>query len=611
MTVRFSTTGFTPEQTALAAIILALIAGVLLLARYKMQYVGLASEEQRRQKKVLVGQRADQTPRTLQLNATDHLNAQRDRIHALFQTDPPGDDGQVPVRAALDDVRDELSEVWHGRIESIPRLGLLLIEEAIGLAVLGGLAVLPTAAFARAFNAGGSLTLDHIWQEGVTLSVDVFETGLDIAGLFPYGDILWSLTVAYGILLVDWLYHHPFITASLLTASAIAIIYLDRRVPEGTQGRVVQSPSAAGLSAAGAVVSIWLAGVLPTAAGHLLGIPTVGSILGFLAALAVAAWTTIQTGRRLLGRVLATRRPDHEGVDAPLAAYIVVRRIGAGLAGMVAPLVVVYAVVVLVNGKLTAVAAAFARGSLGVQVLALVVVALTLGTLVVQVRDAWPALGTAVRQLTNRKAVRFALWTRAAPVVVLLFVTFFAIGLGLSLPLAFALGLLAAAGARWGYVLYRRLHRKAVAYEPVDYAAVRVVIQAYTLETADGDPRYYALVNTVPVAAEDPAAATDAVLAVARDLFEDGEPSPMVEREFATDLLEYGIVDIEETRDKVRQSIKTEVFGRLARADHGRLEAEALEAELEGYPEAYWRSQLRKWVERGKLQYRNGYYLRV
>lgn len=68
--------------------------------------------------------------------------------------------------------------------------------------------------------------------------------------------------------------------------------------------------------------------------------------------------------------------------------------------------------------------------------------------------------------------------------------------------------------------------------------------------TADSEIRYYAEVNAVELAHVDADVLTDAVCRTVEDLFDDGKSGPSVARVFARDLLQYGIVDTDETRSK-------------------------------------------------------------
>jgi len=196
---------------------------------------------------------------------------------------------------------------------------------------------------------------------------------------------------------------------------------------------------------------------------------------------------------------------------------------------------------------------------------------------------------------------------RGFPVGTAIVVGLLAVSFQAPTALAVVVGLLAGLIVRLAVAVASRARRQAYLYERPSFAASRVIIHAYTLETADGEPRYYAEVNTIPVAHEDPDALVDSICAVSRELFTDGEADTHVERRFAQDLFEFGIVEIDETRRKLSEQARLvtdrEFRGRQL------IDAEALESTLDDeLPASVWRPHLARRLRRAELVRRDGHY---
>lgn len=604
--------GPTAEQTGLAIGFLVLIAALLVAARWRMQFVGL-SDEQTRNKKALIGQRESQNARTLRIPKDADLAEYRDRVAALFEGEPPEVDDEITVRQALGSIRRELDDAIHARVEHVPRLALWFGEVAIGLAITGGLATIGVETFRRAFAKGGGLSLGYVVDVAISTLNEGVRIGLDVLGSFPYAGTLWSLAFAYSVLVAEWVWNNPFVPAGLLAAAAIAVIYLGRKAPDASDVELYQSRGTVARSIVVSAVVIWIAGVVPAALGGVIGSVTgidlfeaIGAGAGLLAALATTGWLALQAGRsaRVRLRYAVTELASE---STPIIASILVRRIGVLVAGLVAPLVPIYLGYILVTGKLTAVVSAFLAGSAEMQLAVGLVVAMAIAMLVYQTRAAWPELKAAVREVTSRRAVRLALMTRGLPTVVVVIAYFIAVGFGAGAALAIVLALVAGVVSRAVYALVRRARYRASLIEFEEPTASRVVIQAYLLETADGETLFYARANTTAVAHTDRDAVVDAVMNATRDLFDDGEVRPMIARAFARDAIEFGIVDVDETETRIRQDVRTEVVGQLRR--RGRIERETLEDDLEKFPEHIWSEWIRERRIRGDLRLRSGYYL--
>ncbi len=135
------------------------------------------------------------------------------------------------------------------------------------------------------------------------------------------------------------------------------------------------------------------------------------------------------------------------------------------------------------------------------------------------------------------------------------------------------------------------------------------MIQAYQLRTADNEPVYFVTVNTHDLAHRDRDELVDAIVEASEELFEDGDVFPSIESAFAEDLFDYGIVDIEETEQKLKRKAKETLKHQLAE-NGGQVDVETMHEELDRSPEQIWRRRVRTQLGRGALRRRNGFYLR-
>ncbi|ACV49441.1 hypothetical protein [Halomicrobium mukohataei] len=232
----------------------------------------------------------------------------------------------------------------------------------------------------------------------------------------------------------------------------------------------------------------------------------------------------------------------------------------------------------------------------------MLLVLVSLGVTAWVARDSAPEVRGALANLRADTAVRLALFRWGVPIVVIVTVYLLALGFGLPWVAGLALSFAAEIIARGVYMLFRRLRYRVSQWENQETTPSQVQIRAYQLDTADDEVRYYADVNAVQLAHEDPDALTDTVCRVAGDLFERGETDPSVARSFATDLLRYGIVDVDETRSRLAKTAQEEAEGRMP------ADAETIERRvLERVPEPIWEeTKAEKLIRRGKWSKRDG-----
>lgn len=607
------TRSVTAAHTALAVSLLVGTFVLLTVARYKMQFVGL-SDEQQRQKKHLLGQREDQDPETLRIPVSDHGNLEqyRNQIRALFDADLTVEDvsEHTTLRDAFTQVRQELGEAWRSRTSHLPKLAVALGELAVAIAVTGGIATTSAETFRRWFTSSSDgLNLNVLASVAIETASEAVAVGIDVLGAFPFAETLWSLIFAYGLLGLQWLYDHPFVSASILALATVLVVYLDRRAPDAVDASLVGSRSSIALGTVACLIVIWLSGIVLAVLGDAVGYPQIGAVAGLTAAVGFTVYFGYHAAVLFRDRVRSVAS-DLSSEDHLTAAYLVLRRAAAGYAGLVAPLVPVYLGVALVSGKLGALITAYLNGSLERQAVVSMVILLGLAVVARQAQAAYPDVKAATQELVARQSVRAVLFGRGVPIIVVVLAYFLSVGFGFSAGLSAVIAVAAGITTRLLYVLVLRARYRASLIESHQRLPSRVVVQGYQFETADGETVYYAAVNATELAHRDRDELVDEILDASDELFASGEISPSVAQEFAEDLFEFGIVDVEETRTKLRRQVREETVGRL-RQNGEMLEQETLEDELEEYPASIWEQCLREWRVRGEVKLRNGYYLLV
>ena len=606
LAIDLSAGGPTAAQRLFALALVALFFIILAIVRYRFQFAGLP-DDQRRQKRTLQDQRQDQDPETLRIPRGADLEDYRDQIRALFDADDTStiEDPISPVEAA-GEVRSALALSYRDLTEGIPRLSLGMLLEAFVIFVFGSIVVLPTTYFVSLFSGGDGVTLGWVIDRSVSTTATVASTGIDLLAAFPFAQTIFALLLAVAVQAGTILYQTPAATAMLLVLAAGAVLYLEQRTG-GIDYTVYDSHLAMVVAGLLAGFVVWIAGVLPAALGAAVGFPTIGAGLGFVLASVVFLLVVydVLTGLR---RQVAHLIDDDLG-GLPLA-YVVARRGSAAVAFLLAPFALGYLVTSVASGALGGAVGALLGGSLTIQILAGTLLLVVLAGVALQTREAWPEVRAALRETLARKAVRVALFRRAVPVAILMFAYFLGIGLGLNAILAFVAALGAAVLARLLFSAFQRVRYRASLIDSEERTASRVVIQAYRLRTADDESINVATVNTHELAHRDQEELVDAIVDASEQLFEDGDVSPSIESAFATDLFDYGIVDVEETVAKLERKAEETLEHQLAE-NGGQVDAETLHEELDRFPEQIWRRRVRHQIGRGALRRRNGFYLRA
>jgi len=603
-----SVTGY---QVVLAVILVGLVGLGLAIAGYRIQYAGLPTALER-EKRTLLGQRETTSPASARIDESEFEAGDgiRGLLRELLNPERQGQavDDRTTLGEAAHEARMAFALGYRGIADRFPSLSLYLLEEAALVLVLGSIAVESVDRFEGLFSGGGGAWLSpQALATGVMdATVGVGTTALDALLAFPYIDVVATLALTTGITIGTVLFEQWLVVVLLLILAAAILTVLDRQTP-GLDLSIGVDRYRFGVLGIAALLAVWVIGVFPGLLFGAFGFPTVGAVLGVLLATValcvIAGWVV----RDLAVRLRALGRGGDW--DRAAVATLLVRRWSQGLAFCTAPLIVAYLVVSIAEGKLVAVVGAFLAAPPAAQALVALVILAGVGLVAWQLRPAWPAFYAALRDLLSRRAIQIVLFRRAVPVSLVPLGYLLALGFGLPWWVALGVGLVLGVVTAVLVTLAQRARYQVALWGDGDpVGASRIVVHGYRFETTTGEPVYYATVNSVALAHEDPKALVDAICDVAAELFERGTADPSIERRFANDLFEYGVTDVAEVRQRTRKHVDEDLRGRLRKAN-GMAAVETIHDHLAEYPESVWRDELATKMRRGELRRRNDHYV--
>lgn len=589
-TIDIDTPGVTGPQMAIAALAMVIAAAGLVLLVWRGKTSNL-SEERARHVEALRMQLEAKSPNRVRLPTDADLDAHRDVLRELWTGDHDPDIGEdVSVLGALGTAHDAILEQWEDALGSVPLLSVRLVEEAVVLLVLGALAVVSAEQWEAALSSesptpepGSLVSTVASW------TWTAIEGGHSVLGLFPGGEIIYALGLAYGLMAYEWLYYNWFVLSALLFVGAAVLYALDRRLGAVETDRdLFHSRRDVATQVVAALGLVWLAGVLPVVAfGAIDGRvgDVAGGVAGFLAAFVVFAFYVVHGLRRL--RVRIEDATDWWHAETPsrlLASYLLARQVWGVLAVVAATLIPIYLLVLVLDGQLWAVLSALAGASTEVLFLLALVVVGAIVLMARAARDAWGDIRVATRTALSERAVRVALFGRGMPFAFMVLAYLLALGIGFSVGVSVLVALLAGILARLAYVAFTRAFYRAQLYEAPDSEVSRLFVEGYTLEDADGGGHYVARLNGERMARGSIDAIVEEVVHQAEHLREHATYDEALGRAHAEQLLEYGFVDEADTRSKLGQEI-TSTFESELVARGGQARREVVDDELEDYPE--------------------------
>lgn len=571
-----------PDQTpaqfyvALGVLVCALVG--LLIYRYLSAGEGLAGRAADHQQ-VIQGALDAQTPRIERFDATAVRDGAVDvaaRLDGLFDRDGDLGDSRPTLRRAGREATAAALAAWRDRVDGIPATVTRALELA-ALVVLFGAAAVSTGAVVALLGSDPSYPTFGAFLARVSDWVTAAgATGTGIVTAFPFAGLLFSLALAYTLLLAQWLYQAWALLAGALVVGGLVVYWLERRRSGfQTVDQLVSRPRGTAARLLTVLVATWATGAgLATGLG-VVGIDRpAGDAGAFLAALIVAvilAWWLLSPRVRGLRYRLQRVAGDRAGENA---ALLVAQRAITALSGVAGLLVVAYIGAGVAQGRFARIVAAYRAAALDIQVAVAVALLFATAALAYQLRAAWPDIRTAAAAALSRKTMRAVVLGRGLPLGAVVVGYVLAWTLGRSIVLAVVIGVVLGLIARGLYILVRRARYRQTLRESSPSTPTTVTVRGYVLEDADGGTHYYATVDRTPVVADSAAAAREAAADVVEERASEGAVATRQPTLAAEYLTEYGIVDREAARRKTREQIRKaalkpvrEAGGRMDRSD--------------------------------------------
>ena len=628
----------------------------LLYVWYRTRYTGLGPSNADR-KDQLWSQLFHADPATLRIPAGVDAASYRDRLESLASADDAVDARDATVAGALADVRASAARTYAPILERIPDSAVRTVELAALVVLLGAPAVSTAAVIDLLQSDTGGWSPAALASGLADATATVATLGLEVLTAFPYAGTLVALGLTVALVGGEWLYRHWYVTTLVLVGGAAAVVvleyYRERAFDDPLYGDRRSLARVVGVR----VAVVWVAGVGPAAVGGAAGAGDLGAVVGVLAALSAATyylavatvgftsriadaaavtWNSVRSGGS--PESIPPRWPgDSDGVDPAVrdgigvgleydpyeAAHALADRLDEtghdwrgpsadwGLAGVllarraivaswlvVVPVVGAYALTGVTTGAYADVARAAVGASPAIQAVVLACVLAPLVAVAYLGRASLDDFVTGLRETWSRRRVRLAAFQRGVPLIVVVAVTAIAYSLTEHLWLAVGVGVAVGVLARVIYELLMAAKYRVSLFEFADDLERSVLVEAYTLALEDdGRQRtlYLGVLNgSTRVLAETPSAFADAVVDVHPGVATRDGPTPteaMWRAEFA---LNYGIVDREETREKLHEQVRKRIMPEL------RDDQWAYRSDLESAVAEYPPSNLEWWLRRGR-----------
>lgn len=608
-TIDLDGSGPTPEQQAVAllTIIVGLAAIAFIIAR--AQYSGLPDALQRVKADLRGGRAAaDLTPVYLDREqAQDHATV-RDVTLGVLDDERPD---QASFRGAAAEVRSELAKTWVPVLTRLPES----MRRLLGLAVatfLFGLVGVSTEWVLTVLSAEPRAAQPTNWP-GLVVSESAAIAGnlAGAIGAVPGADLAVALALTLGLTVGKWLFTHWYVLVLVLVAGGVGLTKLESEVNDTaySRWRGFPAPAVVARLSAAVAVGIWVLSLGAVGLGRWLISDAAGTQAGTAVA-AVAILTLLGAASirlvRRRHRLRVRARSWWTGVQAePLFAGVrTVTLAGAVLAGLFLPAYVVLALVAAPT-----VGAALLAAHPVVQALVGSLLLTGLAAVALQARAAWGDIGAAVRQTAATRAVRVAVVAGGLPVAVVVLVYTLVAGLTKSIPLGIATGVVAGVLARGGALLLIRARYRAGQYSRSNRHAQRVVVEGAMLDTREGEQAYIRLNGSTELLHPDREAIAETAADLAAQLVTDGDAEPTVAEWHAQFAFDAGVIDIAETRTKLRERARKKLYTPL-RKGANRVPEEAIEEALEELPEQYREEIVDDQRRRGYIR-QDGDYVRL
>lgn len=607
--IDLSSPSATSEQTLLAMVLLGVILVVAIIIGYRARYTRLPAPLNR-DKAALSEARASADVRTFRFPGdTDFRAAEtRETLRRLF--DPDADLDRTTPSDAISEVRRALGEAWAPVVMRLPKPARWLLSLAINVFVFGLFAV-STDVILRVLRAEPRQASDLAQWPVIALTETAKVVDLVGGWLFelPGVALVWQLLFSLFIIFATWLYSHWYVTALLLGVGVAMVTAAYRYADADPGGRRLQLPTARRVvrNEVIATLLIWAMVLVGIGLGRRFGTDYTGVFLG-------AAAGSVLAILLILGNLALATRWVLEG-DSRLRAFwhqsrpekllSVVRTGWLGFAAIVAPLLPIYVIITLV--KLPSVVGALLSAAPEVQLLALAVIVLVGGALAYAARSAWTDVRTALVETASQQSVRATVVGRGIPLVGVGGAYVIGYGFVRSIVIAASFAILAGLFLRGLYLLALRAKYRTRGGETTNIPAGRVIVQAAVLEDDSGREHYFARVNGgYELLHPTEEGIVDTLTDVGDGLVTTGEATPTIAEWHAKFAFEFGITDIEETEQKLREKTRKRLYNELMNND--RLVATSeVERTLDEYPPEIREARFDREVYLGNIRWSNDY----
>lgn len=559
-------------------------------------------------------------------------------VRALFQRSAPASETTVTSATGemLGKVRAELAE----RGPSVSKTPVRAAEEAVIVAVLGAIAMIPIAAWERAAT-GTPLTVPSVGDLSWAASL-VGSWGVSAAFTFPYSEVLFAFALAFGILGATTVWTLWMVPPIVLAALAGTYWYLERKVdhdrdPSGPSilgwsrrlvtlgvitwavgvvlvavgsvipGMVTRLAAAGVLAAALAGLYVYVSGVKPphrtvrdanwkyAAFLAVIGLGIGHPALAFLAAAVVAARVILIWMDRTLYRWRLAA--EHDGRAA--LGLDVIHSVTVTVGALVVPLIIAYGAVAIGTGKILAVAGVIASAPNHTALAVLALAVMVAIAVAVTFLDAFRDVRRGISRALSVQMVRTALIARAFPVLLVVVVGVLLITLGFPLIIALAVALGIGVFARLVYMAVNWVTFRTQIRPERERTASRVVVNGRQVRDDDGEPIYIAAANGHRVAHRDLDALIRQVQRDARSLFRTGDPEPSFCRYYYRHGVTRGRVDMDAVGDELLGDVRTRFKANVVQKDPDA--SEVMDKLLDEYPEPAVTRVLKDLKDRGRV----------
>lgn len=572
--------------------IVALAMGLVITLWYRMKYHGMDEEHAGNLREAIEGWWAAD-PETVLVREGDDGDAVEERIRgALAAAERPGTDrptAAMPLRTTLADAWDEIQSHSTSRFSSVPPIVTKTGILAILVAIFGAIAVSTDAVVQAIQGDGGGTGIPVEELPSVAISLtQTFVTGtVDLLGLFPYVDVLFALGLAFGIMFVSWLYAEWALLATLLVGAAIAIWAFDRRLPADADVYPYQHRVGGTIPVIGALVLVWLAGVVPVAVGRLLGYGGYGQLVGALLAVVTLGWLGRFAVRQMLFRIRYAASVARDRPNPWVGLYLVVRYVTKGLFRLAIPFALLYLGVAIVTGRLWRVISAFGDAPVAAQLS--LVIALVGGAVIVayEGHDRWPEVWASLQKAIASQGTRLLVFRHSVTAVGILVgatIGWAFLGVFGALPVGVVVGL-AAYGA---HAMSMRARRNVDLFGFFSLPTTRAILVRCTVLDVGGQEQFVADIagDRFVHADADGLAADTAAAAIAGVTPREDRPSTPSEH-FGTHLFDFGFVEQAAREEKLRERVRKHVLDE-PRSEQLVQDVDGWKDDLrEDYPEAY------------------------